>query len=313
MYRILALDGGGIRGIFATTILTRLDEAVPGFLPRIHLFAGTSTGAIIACGLAAGVRPAELTDIYLTQGPRIFDDSWLDDVRDLGGLTGAEYGSEQLHRILTEIFEETLGLERLGDLKHRVLVPTYDLDDGDDPRREPGKPRTWKPKFFHNFPGAETDADERIVDVLMRSCAGPVYFPVYDGYIDGGVIANNPAMAALAQALHPGTGGQRLDDLRLLSVGTGQSTAYIPGRHLDWGYVRWAKAIVRLVIDGGNEVATYECRQLLGPHFHRVDAAFDWPMALDEWEKSPRLKQIAEEVPLEDAIAWVRRHFAARG
>src|SRR5262249_22134016 len=139
-----------------------------------------------------------------------------------------------------------------------------------------------------------------------------VFFPTYDGYVDGGVIANNPAMAALAQARNPGAGAQALDDIRLLSIGTGQSAAFIPGKHLDWGYVRWARPIVRLVIDGATSLATYQCTQLLGPHFHRVDAMFDWSMALDEWPKAPRLKQIADEVPLDDAGAWVRRHFAAR-
>lgn len=312
MYRVLALDGGGIRAVFATTVLARLEEALPGVLARAQLLAGTSSGAITACALAAGVRPQDLTDIFLTQGPRIFDDSWLDDLRDLGGLAGAEYGSEQLHRILTEIFEETLGVHRLGDLERRVLVPAFDLDDGDDPAREPGKPRSWKPKFFHNFPGPGGDADAGIVDVLMRSCAGPVYFPTYDGYVDGGIIANNPAMAALAQARNPATGSQALEDIRLLSIGTGQSAAFVPGKHLDWGYVRWAKLIVRLVIDGATSLATYQCEQLLGSHFHRVDAVFDWPMALDEWRKAPQLKQIADELPLDGAVAWARRHFAAR-
>ncbi len=312
VYRILALDGGGIRGIFTTTVLERLDEAVPGYLGKVDLVAGTSTGAIIACGLAGGMRPADITEIYRTQGPAIFDDSWLDDLKDLGGLTGAEYGNAHLREIVTSVFERGLGVRTLDDLGRRVLIPTFDLDDGDDPRRPQGKLRTWKPKFFHNFPGPGSDGHERIVDVLMRACAGPVYFPTVDGYIDGGIFANNPSLVALAQAVHPGTGGQRLADVTLLSIGTGQSAEYIPGDHLDWGTVRWAGPIVRLGVDGQMAVAKFACRQLLGDRFHRVDQLFEWGMRLDDWEKVADLRELAEEVDLEPTIAWLRAATSAR-
>lgn len=306
MYRILALDGGGIRGIFTTTVLERLHAAAPGFFRKVDLVAGTSTGAIIACGLAAGMDPADITEIYRTQGPAIFDDSWLDDLKDLGGLTGAQYGSANLREILTAVFERGLGLRRLADLSHRVLIPTFDLDDGDDPRRPPRKLRSWKPKFFHNFPGPDSDGEARIVDVLMRACAGPVYFPTVDGYIDGGVVANNPSMAALAQALHPGTGGRRLEEVVLLSLGTGHSATYIPGDHLDWGYVKWARPIVRLCIDAQMDVARYECEQLLGSRYHRVEEQFEWGMQLDDWPKVADLRELAEEVDLARTVAWLR-------
>jgi patatin-like phospholipase/acyl hydrolase len=306
MYRILSLDGGGIRGIFSTTVLERLEREVPGFLRRLDLVAGTSTGAIIACGIAAGMQPDDLSEIYRTQGPLIFDDSWLDDVRDLGGLAGAEYGGAHLREILTSVFERGLGVTTLGDLERRVLVPTFDLDDGDDPRRPPDKLRSWKPKFFHNFPGADSDAGERIVDVLMRACAGPAYFPTVDGYIDGGIVANNPAVAALAQALHPGGGGRRLEEVALLSVGSGQSAHFIPGARHDWGYLQWARPIVQIAFDAQMDVARYQCQQLLGERFHRVDQLFEWRMRLDDWRNVDDLRVLAEEVDLRAAVAWVR-------
>lgn len=306
MYRILALDGGGIRGIFTTTVLERLEAEVPGFLRKLDLIAGTSTGAIIACGLAAGMHPADLTGIYRTQGPLIFDDSWLDDVKDLGGLAGAEYGNANLREIVTAVFERGLGVSTLGDLERRVLVPAFDLDDGDDPRRPPRKLRSWKPKFFHNFPGTDSDAGERIVDVLLRASAGPVYFPTVDGYIDGGVVANNPSMAALAQALHPGTGGRRLEEIALLSIGCGQSAQYIPGDHHDWGYLQWARPIVQICIDAQMDVARFECAQLLGRRYHRVEQLFEWGMRLDDWRKVADLRVLAEEVDLRETFAWAR-------
>ncbi|RLE25469.1 MAG: hypothetical protein DRJ65_07665, partial [Acidobacteria bacterium] len=92
-YRIVSLDGGGIRGIVTVEILRRL-AATPGlehFLRRADLFAGTSTGGLLALALAKGEPLEAIRDFYVDDGPDIFDDSWLDDLLDLGKLRGADY------------------------------------------------------------------------------------------------------------------------------------------------------------------------------------------------------------------------------
>ena len=71
-YRILSLDGGGIRGVLTARLLERLAAAHPEFLPSVDLFAGTSTGALLAVALAKGRTPAELVQLYRKNGPRIF-------------------------------------------------------------------------------------------------------------------------------------------------------------------------------------------------------------------------------------------------
>jgi len=187
-YRILSVDGGGIRGLYAAVLLDRLTLEVPTLVDRVDLVAGTSTGGIIALGLAHGLAPADLVALYRDRAKEIFDDSWLDDLKDLGGLTGADYDNENLKKLLGEIFGKRTTLKQL---KKRVLVPTFDLDN-ESPA--PGK-RMWKPKFFHNYPGPDSDGEELVVDVALRTSAAPTYFPTYQGYIDGAVVANNPAMA----------------------------------------------------------------------------------------------------------------------
>jgi uncharacterized protein len=86
-----------------------------------------------------------------------------------------------------------------------------------------------------------------------------MYFPVYQGHVDGGVIANNPSMAAFAQALDAGTGGQPLADLRLFSVGTGITPAFVMGGNLDWRLAQWAPKLADMMLEGGMGVADYEC------------------------------------------------------
>lgn len=309
-YCVLSLDGGGIRGIYSARILERLERAVPGFLAHMQLLAGTSTGGILALGLAAGLSPAALVELYRTNGAQIFDDSWLDNLKDMGGVSGAQYDNGNLKRLLTETFAAQ-HVVTLDDLKRRVLVPAFDLDDSEDPRRKADKPRTWKPKFFHNFAGPDSDGAELIVDVAMRTSAAPTYFPSYGRYIDGGVIANDPSVAALTQALNEETGGQNLRDVRLLSVGTGINPVFIAGANHDWGYAQWAKPIIGLMMDGVMGVAAYECYQLLGQRYLRINTVLDRVIPLDDYHQTDALLAAADAVNLTEAIDWLQRFVMA--
>ena len=217
-YRILSFDGGGIKGIYTARLLDRIAAARPGLLPSVDLFAGTSTGGIIALGLASGLSPGELVDLYDQNGKAIFDASLMREITDLDGLSGADYNNANLERIMAQTFKETL----LGDLPKKVLIPAFDLDNYQDPETDHEASdfvRCWKPKFFHNFPEPDSDGEQRVADVALRTSAAPTYFPTAQHYIDGGVVANNPSMAALAQALDSGTGNQPLANIHLLSLG----------------------------------------------------------------------------------------------
>jgi len=243
-YRILSLDGGGIRGVVQAVLIERLNAApgLDGWLERVDLIAGSSTGALIALGLAMGLDIRTLRALYETRGERIFDDSWVDDLADLGTFVGADYGTEGLEKALKETFGETT----LSGLGRRVLSPTFDLDNEDEaPER-----RTWKPKLFHNFPGRDSDGAFPAYQVGLYACAAPTYFPSVDGYIDGGVFANNPSMCALAQS--QGLPRSRRPDLGrtlLFSLGSGTALTFIPGKRLDWGLAQCARHLVDLMMD----------------------------------------------------------------
>ena len=302
VYRILSVDGGGIRGLYAAVLLDRLTHEVPTLVDRVDLVAGTSTGGIIALGLAHGLAPADLVALYRDRAKEIFDDSWLDDLKDLGGLTGADYDNDKLKAVLEGVFGKKT---RLKQLKKRVLVPTFDLDN-ESP--DPGK-RMWKPKFFHNYPGPDSDGEELVVDVALRTSAAPTYFPTYQGYIDGAVVANNPAMAALAQALDAGTGKQSLQDVLLFSLGTGVNPTYVAGKELDWGYAQWAKPLIALMVDGMMGVADYQCARLLQQRYFRLAPILPERIGLDDVDKTSDLIKYAQDVNLEPTITWLRQNL----
>ncbi len=301
-YRILSLDGGGIRGVLSAVLLERLEAARPGLLAQVDLFAGTSTGGILALGLAAGLPPTVARNLYEVKGAQVFADSLLDDLKDIGNSVGAQYSNAGLKQALTEQFGDLT----LGELPGRVVVSSFDLDN--DPA-QPGQLRTWKPKFFHNFPGPDSDAAERVVDVALRTSAAPTYFPTHQGYIDGGVAANNPGMCAVAQALDRRNGGQQLRNLALLSLGTGAYSQYLLAQDADWGWVQWARPIIEIMLSGNEGVADFQCACLLGERYHRLDPTLPSNYKLDDVGKVPALVAVAEAANLAPTLAWLDRAY----
>ena len=314
MYRILSLDGGGIRGLLTTRLLEKLNLALPGFLDQFDLFAGTSTGAIPALGLAAGFSPAELSHIYQHHHREVFKDSFWDNLKDGYMVWGANYSHKGLQGVLANFF----GDRTLGDLKKRVLIPTVHLDNK---ATQEGKPRYWKAKFFHNFPEDKPEADihHLAADVALRSTAAPVYFPLYQGYIDGGLAANNPSLCALVQAIQ--AEDKPLNDIMLLSLGTGKNPKFIPEQEGDWGLIQWAyrhkKAeiralkypLVEMMFEVNIGLADYQCKQLLKTRYHRLDPLLPGPIDLDDCTQIGRLNKLAGCCDIRETITWLKNHL----
>jgi patatin-like phospholipase/acyl hydrolase len=280
------------------------DPQLAGWLDSVDLIAGTSTGGLLALGLATGLDLQRIRDLYENRGQAIFDDSWLDNLVDLGTIIGAQYGIQNLTRELRRI----LGQTTLGQLRKRVLIAAFDLDnEASDPAR-----RTWKPKLFHNFPGPDSDSSLLAYKVGLYTAAAPTYFPSADGYIDGGVYASNPSMCALAQSQDSRFAGQpSLSDVVLLSLGTGTSLTYVQGRNLNWGYAQWAKALVNLMLDGTAGIADYQCKQILGQRYHRLAPVFPPGVSIpmDAVKRVPDMVQFAGTVDLSATVQWLKDHW----
>ena len=199
-FRILSIDGGGIRGIFPAAFLAGLERRCLGhdsISAYFDLIAGTSTGGIIALGLASGYTATEICRLYVERGCEIFPpipDNWLGDVfrhwRRIFQLFKVRYDRESLLRILRELF----GFRSFGATSTRLCIPSFD--------GRHGEPYIFKTP---HHPDYRVNRHESTVRVAAATAAAPTYYaPMEDGgyrFIDGGVWANNPVMVALVDVL----------------------------------------------------------------------------------------------------------------
>ncbi len=307
-FRILSIDGGGLRGLITTRLLQQLNNAPDskGWLDKVDLYAGTSTGGILALGMAAGKSPEDIANLYINKGPAIFNDSLWDNIRDLGKTIGADYSSKLLKQELNNIF----GTKKLSELSKKVTIPTFDLDNEDASTYK----RTWKPKIFHNFAGNDSDGHFKLADVALYTSSAPTYFPSADGYIDGGVFANNPSMVALVQAIsqrNQPNERAKLDDIVLFSVGTGVSLNYIKGNTVDWGYAQWVKPLINILMEGVAGISDYQAAQILGQRYHRLQVVFPpkLTIGLDAVDKISRMDKIGKDLDVSKAAEWIKQYW----
>lgn len=335
-YRILSMDGGGVRGIITARFLQKIVARYPEFLDKVNLYAGTSAGSINAVGLAQGLTPETLVELYQQQSALIFQDTLWHDVGHLWGMSGAKYTAEGRHDALAAYIED-MTLEELRAVPRannnvHVMIPTYQLDsDNTDyqnnpavtqtlplPPSMPDPSRSWKAKFFHNFTKDNTgepnpDLNQKSLDVVLRSSAAPTFFPIYQGFVDGGVVANNPSLCALTQAINTNTGGQKLQDVVMLSIGTGGRKKFLLAKNNDWGLAQWGLTLVDLLMESGQDLANYQSRQLLADCYSRLDAQLQIDIGLDAVALIPQMIAIVDEMEasggMDGCFQWIEAQW----
>lgn len=270
--RILSIDGGGVRGILPIIFLTALEKELRRPLHTcFDLVAGTSIGAMIACGIVAPkpLTAQRMLDTFVSKKNRIFP---TDRFRQLSSVIArSKYDPEPLEELLAELF----GMSRLSQCVTELLIPTYEIE-----KREAVFFKSWKARGEGGFPPEPPAThDFYIKDVIRASAAAPTYFPpayirsisgAGGAYIDGAITANNPAMCALASArkLHP-----EAERFIILSLGTGQQC--LPIKYADavkFGLLSWPRPIIECLIDAAADIVDYQIDEAFGANVikHRV-------------------------------------------
>jgi len=239
VFKILSLDGGGIKGVFEASFLNAVQKATSAPLASyFDLIAGTSTGGIIAIGLGLGLGAADLLEFYKSHGPQIFNRSggrlvgwwhWLSD------KMKNRYSAERLRAALEETFKE----KKLGDATTRLLIPAFNLSAGE----------------IHIFktrhhPRLQMDYKVRAVDVALATTAAPSYFPIHRSeemlLIDGGIWANNPTGLAVVEAMTILEVPRA--NIQVLSIGCTQEVSDLSGGGS--GELQWARRALNCAFAG---------------------------------------------------------------
>jgi len=261
--KILAIDGGGIRGMIPAVVLASLEQRKGQKIAGMFdLIAGTSTGGILALALTkpdASGKPQyaaeDVVRLYEREGRRIFHRSAWHKVNALGSLAEEKYPSSGMEGVLEDYFGEA----RLKDAVTDVLITSYEIE-----RRFPFffKSRNARAKPDYDFP---------MKRVARATSAAPTFFEPckldvetaddYYALIDGGVYANNPAMCGLVEAR---TYWPEARDFLVVSLGTGEQLKPLPyGQAKGWGVAHWAKPVLEIVLDGVSSTVDYQMRHLL--------------------------------------------------
>jgi patatin-like phospholipase len=287
-FRILSIDGGGIRGIFSAAILTELERRYLGGASvgdYFDLIAGTSTGGILALGLGASLTGEELLQLYEERGGEIFPP--------LGpGMIGRArrhfratrryvryiYSQDALARVL----HEKLGDRLFGSSTRRLCVPSFEGQHGE----------VYIFKTPHH-PDFKLDWRESMLKVALATSAAPSYYrPLRAAgytFVDGGVWANNPVMIALVEAL--ASFDVSREQIRILSLGCGEGLYSVGGTKLTWGGMWQWRDIISAAMRLQSQNALGQARLLVGPeNLVRLDLPPGFPdIALDDWRAAVEL------------------------
>lgn len=325
---VLAVDGGGMRGIAPARMLAEFDKvlAVAGkkrVAEAFDLYAGTSTGSIVAAALAASTSnhptvapyadPENIVAIYRDDGPKIFPKwRWW-----VNGLFRQKYSSKPIAASLTRVFGDL----RLGELDRNFIAMFYSM--------RPGAPQA---VFAHGGPaygpgsGDEWYRSLRLREVVQGSAAAPTYFnPSAVNYpaagpdepsfvaVDGGIYANNPAMCGYVEARRKFPG----EDIVVVSLGCGMSEASYPDRVRRWGVLEWMSLfkgvpLLKAIGDGQASSTIHQMETVLGDRYFR----FSFPLAkvngrlddaspenLDALEQAARETVLRERAKLDRLVA----------
>ena len=286
-FRILALDGGGIRGTYTAAVLAKLQQLTgQPIVKHFDLIAGTSTGGILAIGLGLGKEPEELLDLYQKRGRLIFPMTgrWQRLWRRLRHWWRAKFDASVLKREL----ERVLGRQAvLGESHCRLLIPAYNVTAD--------LLKTYRTPLRRNH---QSDHNQSAVDAALASASAPTYFDPaamkgtladYQG-VDGGVWANCPALAALAEAV--GSLNIPLESIHMLSIGTTYSPA-LAGQVRFQGKAGWAAKVASFLLKAQAQATVDQAQRLLGERFLRIDHATGGA-ELDDLRAVPELANLGE-------------------
>jgi hypothetical protein len=278
-FNILALSGGGYRGLFTIEVLARMEQSAGRPIGEcFDLISGTSIGGIIAIGLAMGQSAERIKKEFIDRGEDIFPTR--KPPRTTLGKCLAMWRSASKPKhdgvALRKTVESVIGKDTLiRDAKTRLLVPAINMTTG--------RVQMFKTPHHERL---TLDGPRSAVDVAMATSAAPLFLPLSkmgeNYYADGGLVANAPDACAIHEAIH--FCDQKFEDLRLISIGTTLTGFGLPtSLGADFGAKKWVEnqRIVATVMGAQQQMVNYMTGHVLGDRYLRIDTPLSSEQAAD--------------------------------
>ncbi len=265
-FKVLTIDGGGIKGLYSSKILEHLEEKFACHLSDyFDMFCGTSTGGLIALALSLKIPASEISDFYKEEGPKIFPSfkevEFMEKKYSNGTIrqliNGGKFSDKNLKEALIKIFGE----KTIGESKNLLCIPSYNITEA----------RPFVFKFDHKEGDLNRDNKALYVDVALATSAAPTYFPMaeisnYDNkqFVDGGVWGNNPTLIGYLEALQYFVGkGKPFDKLMILSVSSLSLTGGKPtGLKRNRSFLDWKDELFETSITGQSYFADFFMKKI---------------------------------------------------
>lgn len=251
VFKILAIDGGGIKGLYSASILARIEEKTgKKITDHFDMLCGTSTGGLIALALTKGIPAQEIADMYFNRGHEIFPVSEYKVKRYFQRkwqffkqlVWRGKFSAEPLKKILVDMLDETT----MGEANNLLCIPSYNLISG--------MPRMFK--YPHKEGNFFMDKDIKMVDVALATSAAPTYLPIHEHrnilYADGGLWANNPSLCGLLESLKFFVGPQKqFSTFKILSVSSvTQPSGWPATSKQNRSFRHWGNKLFQASMDG---------------------------------------------------------------
>lgn len=287
MRHMLTIDGGGVRGIIPAVLLASLERAT-GRLTRetFDFVAGTSTGAVLAAGIAAGIPAAQLVELYARRSPEIFRSiPLLSGIRRL--VTGTMYETAMLHALVRDELDQGARDWTLNDAPIDLLITAKRLVDG----------MPWY--FVRDSPANSCRAGGfRLADAVTASAAAPTYFKAWSvapigELIDGGIgVAGNPVYQACVEAFDYTHAYEPAETL-VVSLGTGKLLRRDRPGWL-WPWLGWLLA--ELLRSPAEQQTELVHRHYPTTPFYRLDLELEREIGLDAVDRLDELRAAGERL-----------------
>ncbi|MDY0402429.1 CBASS cGAMP-activated phospholipase [Sulfurovum sp.] len=288
-FRILSLDGGGIRGVYTAHILKRIQEDTGIRLSDyFDLITGTSTGAILAAALAMDKDINEVIELYKQEGHNIFSSKFCPIKKYLGisipfipCLNKGIFTRKYSQKILKEQLENIFGDATMSDTNANLMLFATDIANA--------TPHVFKSPYDPEF---TRDRGVKLCDAVLASTSAPVYFNPYllDGkYLlaDGGLWCNNPSICAVAEAKNRFK--KNHDEVELLSIGTIESKSYFEIKRNNhflkkrfWGLIGWGTKVIDITLNLQSMVSHHNTDFLNLGKYLRINTKEGYQVPMDD-------------------------------